>query len=192
MLRGAVADVHPPILEDNLICGPLRAFKNFLGRFGAAQVNRADFRPEMEGDRGQAEAFLKHGRQQMLAGVLLHVVETAGPVDAAIGFAEFDGLIHHVDDSVLGVANIDDVGIAHLAEVVGLASGRRIEGSLIQNDFPSGGFGFREGRNQSRLTTYDPCGEFRCECVVVIESARGHTAPPRTDWSARCQASAYL
>ncbi len=192
MLRGAVADVHRPIFKDNLICGPLGAFEDFFGRFRAPQIDGAQFASEMERNRGQAEAFLKHGGQQMLAGVLLHVVETAGPVDAALGFAEFDGLIHHVDDSVLGVADIDDVGIAHLAEVVWLASGRRIERSLIQNDFPGGGFGFREGRNQSRLTTYDPCGEFRCECVVVIQSARGHTAPPPADWSARCQASVYL
>src|SRR5256886_4261670 len=97
-----------------------------------------------------------------------------------------------VQTCALPITDIDDVGIGHLAEVVWLASGRRIEGSLIQNDFPGGGFGFREGRNQSRLTTYDPCGEFRCECVVVIQSARGHTAPPPADRSARCQASAYL
>src|SRR5437016_7677871 len=178
LLRGAVADVHPPILEDNLICGPLRAFKNFLGRFGAAQVNRADFRPEMEGDRGQAEAFLKHGRQQMLAGVLLHVVETAGPVDAALDLAEFHGSINDVEDSVLGIADIDYVGITQLAEIVRLATGRRIEGGSMQDDVPSRSLGHREGRNQSRLRTYDSCGEFRFECVVVIEPTRGHAATP--------------
>src|ERR1700674_496626 len=192
LVRGAVAHVDWSILEDNLICGSLRALEDFLGRFRAPQIDGTQFASEMEGNRKQAEAFLKHGGQQVLAGVMLHVVEAAGPVDAAFRFAEFDGLVNSVDDFVLSIADVDDVGIAQLAEVVWLASGSRIEGGAIQNDFPGWGFGFGEGRNQSRLTTDDPCGEFRIERIVVIEPARGHSAPPPADWSARCQASAYL
>ena len=193
LVRGSVTDVDRAILEDNLICGPLCAFKNFLCRFGATQVNGAYFASQMEGNRGQPEAFLKDGRQQMLAGVLLHVVETAGPVDAALDLAEFHGSINDVEDSVLGIADIDYVGITQLAEIVRLATGRRIEGGSIQDDFPSRSLGHREGRNQSRLRTYDSCGEFRFECVVVIEPTRGHAATPLgADWSARCQTSVYL
>src|ERR1700687_687672 len=146
----------------------------------------------MEGNRGQPEAFLKHGGQQVLAGVLLHVVKAPRPVDAALGFAEFHGLINGVDDFVLRIADIDDVGVTQLAKVVWLASGSGIEGRAIQNHFPGRSFGHRRERNQSRLTTLDSCGEFRIERVVVIEPARGHSAPPPADCSARCQASAYL
>src|SRR2546423_716951 len=84
----SVAVVHRPVFKDNLICGPLGTLEDFFGRFRAPQIDGAQFASEMERNRGQAEAFLKHGGQQMLAGVLLHVVETAGPVDAALGFAE--------------------------------------------------------------------------------------------------------
>jgi len=52
-VRGAVTDGDRPILEDNFICGALGAFKNFLRRFRAAQVNRAHFAPEMEGTVGR-------------------------------------------------------------------------------------------------------------------------------------------
>src|SRR5712692_2312389 len=48
LVRGSIADVNRAILEEYLICGALRAFKNFLGWFGAMQVNRADFASEME------------------------------------------------------------------------------------------------------------------------------------------------
>src|SRR5260370_19978132 len=52
----------------------------------SSDVCSSDLGSEMEGNRGQAEAFLKHGRQKMLAGVLLHVVEAPRPVDAAVHF----------------------------------------------------------------------------------------------------------
>jgi len=41
LVRGSVADVDGPILEDNTIRGAFRALKNFVSRFGAAQINRA-------------------------------------------------------------------------------------------------------------------------------------------------------
>src|SRR6266850_4232 len=85
-VRGTVAYVDRAILEDNLICSSLSAFKNFLGRFRAPQING-------------------------------------------------------VDDFVLSIADIDDVGFTQLAEVVRLASGSGIEGGLIQDDFPSWRFG---------------------------------------------------
>ena len=37
----------------------------------------------MKRDRRPSEALLKHGRKQMLAGMLLHVIEAARPIDAA-------------------------------------------------------------------------------------------------------------
>jgi len=75
-------------------------------------------------------------------------VRTAGPVDAALDLAEFHGLINDVDDSVLGIADIDYVGLTQLAEIVRLAAGRRIEGGSIQDDFQAGAWA--QGRKESK------------------------------------------
>src|ERR1700731_1869679 len=92
LVRGTVAHVDRTILEDNLICSSLGALEDFFGRFRAPQIDGAQFASKVEGNRGQSEALLKHGGQQVLAGMLLHVVEAPRPVDAALGFAEFHGL----------------------------------------------------------------------------------------------------
>ncbi len=112
-IRRAVADVHRTIFEDNLICGALGAFEKFHRRFRAAQINRADFGSEMEGNRGQAEAFLKHGRQKMLAGMLLHVVEAPRPVDAAVHFRICWTAVDDVNDFVARIADVENIGVAN-------------------------------------------------------------------------------
>src|ERR1700687_3707105 len=87
LFRGAVANIDRTVFENDRVCGALGAFQNFFRWFGAPHVNGRELGPEMEGNRGQPEAFLKHGRQQVLAAVLLHVIEAASPVDAALYFA---------------------------------------------------------------------------------------------------------
>src|SRR5260370_32133828 len=43
LIRGSIPNVDRAILEDNLICRAFCAFQNLVSRFGAAQVNRANF-----------------------------------------------------------------------------------------------------------------------------------------------------
>src|SRR5713226_4834373 len=81
LIRGAVADRDSAVFKNNLICCALGAFEDFIRRLRAAQIYGANLGSEMEGNRGASEALLKHGREQVLASVLLHVVETARPVD---------------------------------------------------------------------------------------------------------------
>src|SRR5260370_18545184 len=64
LVRGAVADVDRPVFEDDLIRSALGAFQEFRGRFGAAQVDGADFSSKMKRNRRQPKAFLKHGRSE--------------------------------------------------------------------------------------------------------------------------------
>ena len=69
----------------------------------------------------------------MLAGVLLHVIKAARPVDAAINDAGRYRTVHHVQDVVVfQVANIENIGFTELAEVVGLTSRGGIEMGLIE------------------------------------------------------------
>ena len=62
----------------------------------------------MEGDSLEAEEFDERGGDQMLRGVLLHVVEAAGPINLAVDWAggNFGG---GVVDYVVGIAWIGDL-----------------------------------------------------------------------------------
>ncbi len=126
LFAGGVANDDGAVLENNFIGGALGAFENGVGRLRAVQIDGAGIPAEVEGNGGQAEAFLKHGGEKMLTGVLLHVVEAAVPIDAT-GDGRRGGLaVDDMDDVVALVADFEDVAIAEFAEVVRLAAGRGI------------------------------------------------------------------
>ena len=66
----------------------------------------------METDRGRAEHFEQHGREQVLAGVLLHMIETADQIDPAVDFVGSEGRAQNVRDAVPFVDYFDDVDSA--------------------------------------------------------------------------------
>ena len=78
----------------------------------------------------------------MLAGVLLHMVEAALPVDFAVDGAsgDFRGCVMHHAVSIGGVSNFDDRNTGKSAEIVGLAAGSGIESSAIESDFEAVAF----------------------------------------------------
>ena len=149
LIRSAVADRDGAVLKNNLICRALCPFQNFFGRFGAAQIDGANLGSEMEGNRRASEAFLKHGGEEMLAGVLLHVVEAARPVDAALRFAGIQRSINDVDDFIFVLAHVQNIGVAKFPEVVRLAAGTRIKSSAIEDDFPGRSLRLRPGASRS-------------------------------------------
>jgi hypothetical protein len=75
----------------------------------------------------------------MLAGVLLHVVEAAGPVNATLHFSGIEYLVDNVDDFISIVTYVENVGVAKLADVVWLPAGSGVESGAIENDFPGRG-----------------------------------------------------
>jgi hypothetical protein len=64
-----------------------------------------------------AEPLLKHRRQQVLTGVLLHVVESARPIDATMHRARLQFAIDDVNDLIALIADIEHVGIIKLAAI---------------------------------------------------------------------------
>src|SRR5258708_22607683 len=109
----------------------------------------------------------------MLAGVLLHMVETARPVNAAVNAPWGHGAVHHMKDAVFVVANIKNVGIAELAEIVRLPSGSGIQQGLIQDDSPMRGeAGILSLRD--RFATQHLGAEIILKRIVVVETARLH------------------
>ncbi len=84
-------DRHGPVFADDFV-GAALGFASVRGVHGAAfQIDGGAFGAQVEADGAQAEALLEDRREQVLAGVLLHVVEAAGPIDGAIDRAGFDG-----------------------------------------------------------------------------------------------------
>jgi hypothetical protein len=128
----------------------------------------------MERDGRQAVALLKHGGEKVLAGVLLHVVKAAGPVNAAIDGGEREFAVDNVGDVFAVIPNFEDVGLSELAEIVGLAARGGIQRGAVQDDFPgrlgAGGGGIRFDGNTGKNAR----AEILKGGVVVVEAVRGH------------------
>src|SRR5215472_4925083 len=118
--------------------------------------------------------FLKHRRQQVLAGVLLHVVEAARPIDKTFYCNALEPAVNNVNDFLLAVAYLQNLRIAKLPEVVRLTARSRIKGRLIQDCLPGGGLDPRGRRNGGGLTTQDSSDKFSLEGIVVIKPACCH------------------
>ena len=137
----------------------------------------------MEGDGLEVEEFDESGGEQVLRGVLLHVVQAAGPVNLAVDGAGGDfgcGVV----DYLMGIAWVGGAGRgvigrcgsragsvndfyylrgAQGAEVVRLAAGGGVERRFIKDNFPAGAVG--------RAGDYRGV-EFAEERVVVVEPVR--------------------
>ena len=127
----------------------------------------------MEADRARREQLLDYGGQQVLAGVLLHVIEAARPVDEAVhDRAHLRGNaadhVHHVAHVV--VLHLDDRCAGEGAEVVWLSAGGWVERRAIEPD--------RRVR-AARLRPHDRRIKRRCGWLAVIQAVgRGHGAAP--------------
>lgn len=70
----------------------------------------------------------------MLATVLLHVIEAAGPIDATLDLRSVHGRLGDMDNALAFLEDFQDRRIGNPAKVVWLAAGSRIEGGPIQTD----------------------------------------------------------
>jgi hypothetical protein len=111
VLGSAVPHRHRPVFKNNRVGSAFRTFENFLRWLGAFQVNRAHVRPKMKGHRWPAKALLKHRRQQMLSRMLLHVIESPFPVEAARDIRASGAAVNYVHDFVAIIADIEYIRI---------------------------------------------------------------------------------
>jgi hypothetical protein len=87
-IRGRVfkADVYGKSLGRNLPAALLELVYLFGGESRRVNVYRRSLATQMEADRTRPIQLLEHGRQQVLAGVLLHMIVAASPIDGACHF----------------------------------------------------------------------------------------------------------
>ena len=74
------------VFGDDLVGDPLDALETVVSDGTGGEIDGGDGLAEMEGDGRGFEFAREDGRKQMLSGVLLDVVEAAGPVDRAVNF----------------------------------------------------------------------------------------------------------
>src|SRR5450755_3796445 len=105
------------------------------------------------------ESLIEHRGEQMLAGVLLHVIEAASPVEGALHRPLAKFLVNDMNDFALVIADVENFCVADAADVIGLAAGSGIERGLIQDHFPRGNCSGRRGERRSRQATQDARAE---------------------------------
>lgn len=98
----------------------------------------------MERDGLKSEKLNERGRQQMLCGVLLHVIEAARPINLPVHRAQgnLSGCVmNHPVVRAYGLClRIDDFDYRRVTQppqIMRLASGGRIESRLVQYDLPT-------------------------------------------------------
>src|SRR5262249_1186493 len=95
-------------------------------------VDGRDVRAQVEADRRVVEKLVEHCGEQMLSGVLLHVIETPRPIDTA---GDGTGREARGDDMSNAAVLVDDVGdrqIPKQSETMWLAAGGRVESGPVE------------------------------------------------------------
>src|SRR5208282_286648 len=124
------------IFEDHGVCGSLCARQRIGRRLWTAKVDGRQLGAQVKRNRGESIALLEYCREQMLAGVLLHVVKTAWPIYAAVDRAAGNFPVDNVSDLVAGISHVQNLSFAQFSQVVRLAAGVRIERGAVEEDFP--------------------------------------------------------
>jgi hypothetical protein len=136
-LRSAVPYRNFAILKNDGIGRSRRAFENQRSGLWSSQIDGADSFSQVKRNGNESKTLLKNGGQQMLASMLLHVIETAGPMDAAFNSAFWHGAVNHVNDAVFVFLNIEHIRVAQFAKVIRLSARGGIQQGLIKNDCPT-------------------------------------------------------
>ena len=127
----------------------------------------------MEADGPGLVQAVEGSRQDVLPGVLLHVIDAPGPVHAPVhARPRRQRLLHHVPDSlIVQVDDIDDLDAAEDARVERLPAGGRVERGAVEDD---------DGAAVDVVAVEDGGVELRAAGIGVVD-AFGHGVLSATD-----------
>src|SRR5271165_1158195 len=87
----------------------------------------------MKTDGSNTKQFQQDSGKQMLAGVLLHVIEAPGPIDGTSNFtAALDRLLDHMGDAIFFIDHLDDRSAPQRSPIEWLAARGWIKRGAIE------------------------------------------------------------
>ena len=124
---------HLTVLPDHLVRALLHATQELRVRAGMDHVDRHLLLAQMEGARLRGGHLEERLGQDVLAGVLLHVIEAPGPIEDALNpVPRSESPLGPMPDASVLLARVGHPGGAEPAAIGGLSSPARIEGGLVQ------------------------------------------------------------
>ncbi len=168
LVRPGEADRHRPVFPDDPVGLVFRA-RDLRRRQLAGEVDRRVVRAEVKTLRPGAQQAIERRRQHVLPRVLLHVIETARPVDLAADATGGRGAVHHVQNPpIVGLHDVDDSSAGERPQVERLPARRGVKRGAVEHD----------GRLPLMRRRLDDIGVERLQVrVVVIKTLSHHWVP---------------
>ena len=154
--------------------GSLRSLEHGRTRLRASQINGAKVGPQMKGNRWQSVTLLKHRGKKMLPSVLLHMIETALPIDRSLHFSEAQFTVHEVQYQIVLIAHVQYLGLTDATEIVGLPSRSWVERRLVQLYLPCALWARRRTDRLGGKAFEDSCRKGSNVRIVVVQPTGGH------------------
>ena len=108
MVRAHEPDCNIAVLPDDSIRFALGSIDVFPGRV-VLQIDRRRFRAHMKADSAIVEEPIECGREDVLSGVLLHVIKSSRPIDLAAHLEAFrQRARQHVDNVIIKLEGVYD------------------------------------------------------------------------------------
>jgi hypothetical protein len=128
-------DVERAVLADDLIGAALDGGEDAGVHGNAFEIDGGALGAEVEADGLEGVEFLEDGGEEVLTGVLLHVIEAARPIDEGIDLYDWrGGRGEAVSDAVVLIDDVDHGDAGERAGIEGLAAGGGIEGGAVEVD----------------------------------------------------------
>ncbi len=169
-LLGHEVGLDLAVLADDGVGPVLDPVEVGVGEGLQADLEGRNFGSHVEGQGLALEELPEGLGQDVLARVLLHVVEPRRPIDRAVNAAFGNGALDDVEDGPVEIEDRDNLGAAERALVPGLSARLGIEGRPVEDD----------GRTALVLAPLDDLGlELEKTGVVIIELlGLGHRDSP--------------
>ena len=180
---GRIFVVHPDgtVLKDDVV-GPPLGVENGARLQGAAfEIDAGTLRAQMEAHGMQSEPLFEHGREQMLAGVLLHVIEAAAPIDGALHRLAIERPDEVVRDALPFVGDVQHRDAGDGPGVAGLAPGSGIKRGAVEVDGAPVRGAFQDARGELAQVGIGVIEAFgHGDTAIVADGECGCATPARS------------
>lgn len=164
------------VLEYQLVDTSLGLCEILIGHIGTIEVDRALLLTEVEPDRSSPVQIYEYAREEVLAGMLLHVIEPPLPIDMSLDFrTDLDHSGDEVTHPPPVLAHRENLFAAEVSPVIRLTARLGIEERPVEIDggsLPGGRFDLPDRRREIDRVRI---GEV-CAFLEVYSSS-----PPRRD-----------